>query len=171
MERSRWGDFIRSHKSRAKTFGLTRNFTEAEWISLLENSAQVCACCKKPFSEIVISADHVVPLACGGTNTIDNIQILCRDCNSKKSVKAIDYRGIEPVVLNVKTLKQAGRPKSTNPKELIPCSAPKPLYQFFKELAAKNERSSINYEIILAMMERKERLEKEKQEQSPDTPA
>ncbi len=43
----------------------------------------------------------------------------------------------------------------------------KPLFQFFKELATKDERS-INYEIMVAMRERKERIEKE---QSPSIPA
>lgn len=31
-----------------------------------------------------LTIDHVVPLAQGGENTVDNLQILCRDCNSRK---------------------------------------------------------------------------------------
>lgn len=36
-----------------------------------------------------------------------------------------------------------------------------PLFDFFKQLAKKNKRSSINYEIELALREKKERIEKE----------
>ena len=39
-----------------------------------------------------LSIDHVIPLARGGTNSIDNIQILCMPCNSSKGIKTIDYR-------------------------------------------------------------------------------
>lgn len=39
-----------------------------------------------------LELDHVNPIVMGGTNTIDNIQPLCRTCNSKKYNKFIDYR-------------------------------------------------------------------------------
>jgi 5-methylcytosine-specific restriction endonuclease McrA len=29
--------------------------------------------------------DHIVPLARGGTHTFDNVQLLCRQCNNRKS--------------------------------------------------------------------------------------
>lgn len=39
-----------------------------------------------------LSIDHVVPLAAGGPNTPDNLQVLCVSCNSIKHTKTIDYR-------------------------------------------------------------------------------
>lgn len=50
-----------------------------------------CACCKKPLGKNY-HMDHIVPLALGGTNTDDNIQLLHQKCNHKKSSKdPIDF--------------------------------------------------------------------------------
>ena len=36
--------------------------------------------------------DNVVPLALGGTNTVDNVLALCRLCNAEKARTVMDYR-------------------------------------------------------------------------------
>lgn len=49
-----------------------------------------CLCCGKSGD---IGIDHIIPIAHGGDNNIDNLQILCRYCNSKKGKhNIIDYR-------------------------------------------------------------------------------
>jgi len=35
----------------------------------------------------IYEVDHIIPLAKGGTNTVDNYQLLCRACNIRKGVK------------------------------------------------------------------------------------
>jgi hypothetical protein len=45
-------------------------------------------CGKKPATSI----DHVIPLSEGGQNTIDNLQLLCTNCNKAKGKKEGDYR-------------------------------------------------------------------------------
>ena len=40
-----------------------------------------CALCK---SVLDLTMDHKIPLTKGGTNALENIQILCRRCNQKK---------------------------------------------------------------------------------------
>ena len=39
-----------------------------------------------------ISIDHVIPIYKGGLNEMDNLQPLCKSCNSWKGIKVIDFR-------------------------------------------------------------------------------
>lgn len=48
-----------------------------------------CLCCG---NEENMSLDHVIPVIKGGENNVDNLQPLCKSCNSKKGTKIIDYR-------------------------------------------------------------------------------
>jgi len=48
-----------------------------------------CLCCGS-YDNICI--DHIVAVANGGLNEIENLQPLCRSCNSSKGAKTIDYR-------------------------------------------------------------------------------
>lgn len=52
-----------------------------------------CAACRRDVSGLLDAIpseqyDHVVPLAVGGLNDVSNLQLLCADCNNKKSKKA-----------------------------------------------------------------------------------
>lgn len=50
-----------------------------------------CACCKKNLGQSP-HLDHHMPLALGGTNTDDNMQLLCKACNLQKHIKhPIDF--------------------------------------------------------------------------------
>jgi 5-methylcytosine-specific restriction endonuclease McrA len=43
-----------------------------------------------------LSVDHVIPLSLGGSKRIENIQPLCRTCNSEKGATVRDYRERSP---------------------------------------------------------------------------
>lgn len=65
------------------------HYTIEEWVALCEKYDNRCVSCKQ---QIGLTVDHVVPLSQGGKDTIDNIQPLCRSCNSRKNDRHIDYR-------------------------------------------------------------------------------
>jgi 5-methylcytosine-specific restriction endonuclease McrA len=58
--------------------------TLQQWKDLKEKHGNKCVSCglKK-----TLTKDHIVPLSKGGTDYIENIQPLCKNCNSKKHNK------------------------------------------------------------------------------------
>lgn len=48
-----------------------------------------CAAC---MSVDDLELDHIKPVSRGGSNRLDNLQLLCRDCNAQKGTEQIDYR-------------------------------------------------------------------------------
>lgn len=67
-------------------------FTVAEWVAMKQRYDYHCLRCGRREPEIKLSADHVIPLSKGGMNTIDNIQPLCKSCNTAKHTDDTDYR-------------------------------------------------------------------------------
>ena len=64
-------------------------FTADEWQSVCNKHGNVCLRCGSPEE---LTVDHVVSLNRGGSNTIENLQPLCRRCNSSKGDDCTDYR-------------------------------------------------------------------------------
>lgn len=52
-----------------------------------EKQKGVCPICGKHFEIEEMEADHITPWSQGGHTTPDNCQMLCRDCNRRKSSK------------------------------------------------------------------------------------
>lgn len=75
---------------RARLHGSGGIITDNEWDELLRLYNYSCLCCGK--QEVKLTIDHIIPISLGGKNVIDNIQPLCKTCNSKKHTKIIDYR-------------------------------------------------------------------------------
>lgn len=58
---------------------------------LYEIQKGLCVCCKNKLGE-KYHLDHIIPLAKGGTNTDNNVQLLTSECNLKKGAKhPVDY--------------------------------------------------------------------------------
>lgn len=78
----------KEQKRRALRMGSSTHYTVLEWNALCLWFGSVCLACG--VDELTI--DHVVPLSKGGSNGIQNLQPLCRACNTRKHAKHIDYR-------------------------------------------------------------------------------
>jgi 5-methylcytosine-specific restriction endonuclease McrA len=77
------------HARKARIQGNGGRYARSEWAALCEKYGQKCLACGETRP---LSVDHIVPLSRGGPNTIDNIQPLCKPCNSRKHQRTIDYR-------------------------------------------------------------------------------
>lgn len=78
-----------ANKAKRRSTKQAGSFSSREWMALCSKACNRCLCCKK---ECDLVPDHIIPLARGGSNGIDNIQPLCGRCNAKKGTKTIDYR-------------------------------------------------------------------------------
>lgn len=81
---------VSSHKRRARIEGAGGTVTEVELQNLFKRQGGKCAGCKKrlgKFEDGKWHHDHVMPIALGGANTIENAQILCQSCNCRKQAK------------------------------------------------------------------------------------
>ena len=64
-----------------------RAFTDAQKLSAYERQMGFCADCGQHFELSQMEADHITPWHAGGKTTADNCQMLCRECNRRKSGK------------------------------------------------------------------------------------
>lgn len=81
------GRHLRSQRlSEARTKG---THTAFEWEALKAFHGIQCCRCKGP-GEVV--KDHITPIYQGGSDSIENLQPLCRTCNASKGPENIDHR-------------------------------------------------------------------------------
>lgn len=63
--------------------------TYGEWETLKAQYNYTCPMCLKKEPDVRLTQDHIIPVSKGGSNNIENIQPLCRSCNSSKGAKLI----------------------------------------------------------------------------------
>ncbi len=64
-----------------------RAFTEATKQKVYEKQKGICVICKEKFELNEMEADHITPWHEGGKTNEENCQMLCRECNRRKSGK------------------------------------------------------------------------------------
>lgn len=91
----KWGTSVKDQnkQTRAQRLSAAREkatHTNEEWSQMVSFFDHTCVRCGARETELV--QDHIVPLYQGGCDGIQNIQPLCRRCNSSKGPEAIDFR-------------------------------------------------------------------------------
>ena len=64
-----------------------RAFTDAQKLAVYERQGGICCDCKQHFELSQMEGDHIIPWHLGGKTTAENCQMLCRECNRRKSGK------------------------------------------------------------------------------------
>ena len=59
---------------------------------LLELHGDKCPLCDRVLDDTTCVIDHIVPVAMGGTHEIDNMQLLCRECNVNKGMNVYSLK-------------------------------------------------------------------------------
>lgn len=77
---------VRYHEKRARRRSAPGSISKDLAKRLFTLQKGKCPCCKQPLGERY-HMDHIIPLAAGGTNTDDNIQLMRSRCNQQKSAK------------------------------------------------------------------------------------
>jgi 5-methylcytosine-specific restriction endonuclease McrA len=83
-------EVVSRNRRRAQKAGIRGEMDLSRLQALFDAYGPVCLCCG---SEDDLTLDHIVPLeTAGGPDAPENLQILCRRCNSGKNARAIDFR-------------------------------------------------------------------------------
>ncbi len=64
-----------------------RTFSDKVKLAVWEKQNHKCALCGKEFDYVFMEGDHITPWRDGGRTTIENCQMLCRECNRRKGSK------------------------------------------------------------------------------------
>ena len=78
---------LRSAKRRSREMSAEGTYAATDIQNLLTAQNHKCASCRCSLKKTGYHVDHIQPLAKGGTNWPDNLQILCPSCNLSKGAK------------------------------------------------------------------------------------
>ena len=77
-----------AHMRQARSLG---THTYDEWLALMAANDFRCAACEVRHYPDELTKDHIKPISRGGSDSITNIQPLCRSCNTDKGTMEINF--------------------------------------------------------------------------------
>jgi hypothetical protein len=75
-----------------KLLNRRRNINDNTRYAVLERAGFKCQCCGiKPLkdNDVILHIDHIIPHSLGGSDNVDNLQVLCDKCNLSKQNRFI----------------------------------------------------------------------------------
>ena len=75
-----------------KEINRRRKISDATRYAVLERAGFKCQCCgSKPLknNDVILHIDHIIPHSLGGSDNVDNLQVLCDKCNLSKQNRFI----------------------------------------------------------------------------------
>lgn len=76
---------------RKERYQLRKHYTEW-YTALTERYGEICLNCNASNVDSKLVLDHIISIAKGGLSELDNLQILCDECNRLKGKLCIDCR-------------------------------------------------------------------------------
>jgi 5-methylcytosine-specific restriction endonuclease McrA len=77
---------------------LSSKGSTSQWRRIREQIIRRDGCCQMCGTEDRLSVDHIVPRVLGGTDSPDNLQVLCSSCNSSKGGRFFDRDKTPPTL-------------------------------------------------------------------------
>ena len=81
-----------SSQEKLKQINRRRNINDTTRYAVLERAGFKCQCCGiKPLkdNDVILHIDHIIPHSLGGSDNVDNLQVLCDKCNLSKQNRFI----------------------------------------------------------------------------------
>ena len=77
---------------------LKKNGSTTQWRRIRQTVINRDGCCQRCGTEDNLSVDHIVPRSLGGTDNLDNLEVLCSSCNSSKGGRFFDSARTPPTL-------------------------------------------------------------------------
>jgi len=63
----------------------SRNIPRDVMLQVVRRDGQICRLCHQNVQDDEVEFDHVIPFSRGGPTTAENLRLICRECNRKKT--------------------------------------------------------------------------------------